>query len=230
MKGTRKEKLQSLLAAQNYDHLSSAEKEALFKVILEHDELFVLHPSEIGKIDAPPAKIEVENLSPVREPTYTYPEKAKEIISKLVQDMEKKGVIEPSTAAWLSPIVLVLKPDESKRMCLDYRGVNKHLAADIYLLPRLEELVEVASGNKYYATLDLKEAYFKVELEEPSRDLTTFSDGVSLYRFKRLPFGLSYSPVIFSRQIAQVLGPLIRLGWTRNYLDNIIIFALILIL
>ncbi len=76
--------------------------------------------------------------------------------------MEEKGVIEPSTAAWLSPIVLVSKPDGSKRMCLDYRGVNKHLATDIYPLPRLEELVEMASGNKYYATLDLKEAYFQV--------------------------------------------------------------------
>ncbi len=87
-------------------------------------------------------------------------------------------------------------------MCLDYRGVNKHLATDIYPLPRLEELVEMASGNKYYATLDLKEAYFQVELEENSRDLTTFSDGVSLHRFKRLPFGLSCSPTIFFRQSA----------------------------
>ncbi len=62
-------------------------------------------------------------------------------------------------------------------------------------------------------------------MEELSRDLTSFSDGVSLYRFKRLPFGLSCSPAIFSRQIAQVLAPLIRLGWTQNYLDDIIIFA-----
>ncbi len=68
-------------------------------------------------------------------------------------------------------------------MCLNYRGVNKHLATDIYPLPRLEELVEMASGNKCYATLDLKEAYFQVELEENSRDPTTFSDGMLLYRF-----------------------------------------------
>ncbi len=60
--------------------------------------------------------------------------------------MEDRDMIEPSTAAWLSPIVLVNKPDGSKRMCLDYRGVNKHLAADIYPLPRLEELVKLASG------------------------------------------------------------------------------------
>ncbi len=62
--------------------------------------------------------------------------------------MEDKGATEPSTAAWLSPIVCVSKPDGGKGLCLDYRGVNKDLATDIYPLPRLEELVEVASGNK----------------------------------------------------------------------------------
>lgn len=112
--------------------------------------------------------------------------------------MEEKGVTEPSTAAWLSPIVLVAKPDGSKWMCLDYRGVNTHLDTDIYSLPSLEKLVEVASGNKFYTTIDLKEVYFQVELDEASRDLTTFSDGVSLYRFKRLLFGLRCSPAIFS--------------------------------
>ncbi len=65
----------------------------------------------------------------------------------------------------------------------------------------------MASGNKFYATLDLKDAYFQVVLDEKSRDITTFSDGVSLYRFKRLPFGLSGGPAIFSRQMAQLLSP-----------------------
>ncbi len=65
----------------------------------------------------------------------------------------------------------------------------------------------MASGNKFYASLDLKDAYFQVVLDEDSRDITTFSDGVSLYRFKRLSFGLSCSPAIFSRQMAQLLSP-----------------------
>ncbi len=120
-------------------------------------------------------------------------------------------MIELSTAAWLSPVVLVNKPDGSKRMCPDYRGVNKHLAVvDIYPPLRLEELVELAYGNKFYATLDLKDAYFQVVLDESSRDITTFSDGISLYQCKRLPFGLSCSPAISSRQMAQLLSPLIR--------------------
>ncbi len=94
-------------------------------------------------------------------------------------------------------------------MCLDYREVNSHLTTDIYPLPRLEELVETALGNQYYATLNLKDAYFQVMLGEESRDVTTFSGGVSLYKFKRLPFGLNCSPAIFSRQMATTLSPLL---------------------
>ncbi len=124
----------------------------------------------------------------------------------MLEDMEEKGIIEHSTAAWLSPIVLVNKPDGSKRLCLDYRQVNKHLATDIYPLPRLEELMDQAAGHKYYVTLDMREAYFQLLLDEESRGLTTFSDGVTLYRFKRLPFGLNCSPAIFFKAYGLSIG------------------------
>ncbi len=66
--------------------------------------------------------------------------------------------------------------------------MNKHLTIDIYPLPRLEELVDRAAGHNFYATLDMREAYFQIILDENSRDLTAFSDGVTLYRFRRLSF------------------------------------------
>ncbi len=139
--------------------------------------------------------------------------------------MEDRQIIEKSTSAWLSPIVLVNKPDGSKRMCLDYRHVNKHLATDIYPLPRLEELVDQAAGHNFYATLDMREAYFQIILYENSRDLTAFSDGVTFYRFRRLPFGLSCSPAIFTRHMATLLSPLLKEGWIKNYLDDLIIWV-----
>ena len=79
-----------------------------------------------------PAKINVDDPRPSRGPSYRYPEEAKAIISEMLEDMEDRKIIERSTSAWLSPIVLVNKPDGSKRMCLDYRHVNKHLSTDIY--------------------------------------------------------------------------------------------------
>ncbi len=53
----------------------------------------------------------------------------------MLQDMAKREIIERSTAACLSFIVLVNKLDGSKRMCLDYRLVNKYLAAEVDPLP-----------------------------------------------------------------------------------------------
>ncbi len=88
----------------------------------------------------------------------------------------------------------------------------------------MEELVDKAAGHNFYATLDMHEAYFKIILDENTRDLTAFSDGVTLYRFRRLPFGLSCSPVIFTRHMA-TLSPLLKEGWIKNYLDDLIIWA-----
>ncbi len=122
----------------------------------------------------PPPHIRVEDPRPSRWHAYRYPERSKQLIADMLQDMEDRQIIERSTAAWLSPIVLVNKPDGSKRMCLVFRHVNKHLATDIYPLPRLEELVEQAAGHPYYVTLDIREAYFQILFDIESRDLTTF--------------------------------------------------------
>ncbi len=72
----------------------------------------------------PPAKINVADPQPSRGPRYRYPEEAKKLIADMLQDMEDRQIIEKSTSAWLSPIVLVNKPDGSKRTCLDYRHVK----------------------------------------------------------------------------------------------------------
>ncbi len=118
-------------------------------LILDNNPLFILSEKELGIISGPPEHIRISDPQPCRGPRYRYPEQAKQIIADMLKDMEERDIIEPSTAAWLSPIVLVSKPDGSKRMCLDYRQVNKHLATDIYPLPRLEELVDQAAGHQY---------------------------------------------------------------------------------
>ncbi len=191
----------------------------------EYEELFILEKRELGLIQQPPAHIQVDDPTPCRSHIYRYPEKAKDIIASILKDLEERDIIEKSTAAWLSPIVLVNKPSGDKRMCQDYRKVNKQLTTDIHPLPNLEELVEHVAGNQYYATLDLKNAYYQLLLDEASMDLTTFSEGINLYRFKCLPFGLSCSASIFVLQLQGALAPLLRQGWVKSYLDDISLCA-----
>ncbi len=65
--------------------------------------------------------------------------------------------------------------------------------------------------------LDLKDAYYQVMLDESSRDLTTFAEGINLERFKRLPFGLSCSASIFVIQLQGALAPLLKEGWVVSF-------------
>ncbi len=222
---TRQEKLQTLLDQTNWEHLEVNEKRQLFRVIKKHHPLFILEEKDLGLMKTTPAHIQVAEPTPCRSVIYRYADKAKEIIKNMIEDMKRKDIIENATSAWLSPIVLVNKPNGEKRMCLDNRKVSQHLSVDIHPLPKLDELAESAAGNSYYAALDMKDAYYQVKVDEASRDLTTFSEGVALYSFNRLPFGLSCSAAIFARQLARVLTPLLKENWLRSYLDNIIIYA-----
>ena len=208
--------MKQLIEKQDWSHLTADQKKQLSQVVLTHNKLFMLDQRDLGTIWGESAHISVANNNPCRSPSYRYPEYAKDAITKMLIDMEERGIIEPSSSAWLSPIVLVNKPDGTKRMCLDFRRMN--LSDDVYPLPQLEDLVGSAAGHQIYVTLDLKDAYFQIPLDENSRDLTTFSDRESLYRFR-----LSCAPAIFSRKMAELLTSLLREGWGKNYLDDVII-------
>ena len=217
--------LESIIGQQDWSHLTPHQRQQLKQLLMKNEAVFILEKYELGKFKDVSAHLNVTDPTPVRAPLFRYPDKAKPLIAEMLEEMRDKDIIEPSTAAWVSPIVLVKKPDGSQHMCLDYRKVNTHLQVDIQPLPRLEELVESAVGNKYYTSLDMKDAYYQIPLDEVSRDLTTFTDGTSLYRFKRLPFGLSCSPAIFVRVMQNMLAPLVKQGWLRNYLDDVVIWA-----
>jgi hypothetical protein len=46
-------------------------------------------------------------------------------IVRQIAILEKQGIIENSTAAYYSQALMVPKPDGSKRLCVDYRPLNK---------------------------------------------------------------------------------------------------------
>nr|GEW81583.1 reverse transcriptase domain-containing protein [Tanacetum cinerariifolium] len=63
-------------------------------------------------------------------------------LSDQLQELADKGFIRPSTSPWGAPLLFVKKKDESFRMCIDYRELNKLTIKNRYLLPRIDDLFD----------------------------------------------------------------------------------------
>lgn len=166
-------------------------------------------------------RIETGDVAPVATRDYRRPLAEVQIIDELVEEYLKKGVIQPSDSPWSSPVVLINKPDGSKRFCVDYRNLNKVIIQDKYPIPRIAELLDKLSGNLYFTTMDLKSGYWHIPVAEEHREKTAFLANGSLYEFKVLPFGVTNGPPTFQRFMKGVLSGLQNV---MVYLDDIICF------
>lgn len=87
------------------------------------------------------------------------------------------GIIRRSHSPWASNVVLVQRKNNDLRLCVDYRQLNERTNKDSYALPKVEELLENLSGNKYFSVLDMKSGYHQVELLEEHKESTAFTVG-----------------------------------------------------
>jgi hypothetical protein len=63
---------------------------------------------------------------------------------------------------------LVKKPHRKYKTCINYQNLNKATEADSYLMPLIDDILGDISGQNYSSTLDLKEAYYNVEVSQKS--------------------------------------------------------------
>ena len=68
--------------------------------------------------------IDVGSARPVKQRYYPVSKKIEEDMHRQVIEMLESGVIEPSTSAWLSPVVMIRKSNDKYRFCLDFRKLN----------------------------------------------------------------------------------------------------------
>ncbi|GKA02800.1 putative reverse transcriptase domain-containing protein, partial [Tanacetum coccineum] len=62
-----------------------------------------------------------------------FPEVFPEDLPEQLQELSDKGFIRPSSSPWGAPVLFVKKKDESFRMCIDYRELNK-LTQRLYMV------------------------------------------------------------------------------------------------
>ena len=138
--------------------------------------------------------------------------------------MLQRGVIEPSTSAWASNLVLVAKPNGTTRACVDYRMLNAKTTRDAYPLPRIDECLDSLSDACWFSTMDLNSGFWQIEMSQDDKEKTAFVTTLGLFQFRVMPFGLVNAPSTFERLMECVLK---GLQWTEClvYMDDIISYS-----
>ncbi|GFW77804.1 hypothetical protein TNCV_3403801 [Trichonephila clavipes] len=118
---------------------------------------------------------------------------------------------------------MVKKKDGSSRMCIDYRKLNQKLVKDKFPLPIIEDVLDTLQEAKVYSTLDLRNGFFHVDVDEDCRKYTSFIVPDGQFEFNKVPFGLSTSPGVFQRYVSSIFRDLTRKGIVISYLDDLVI-------
>ncbi|GFV77912.1 hypothetical protein TNCV_661 [Trichonephila clavipes] len=145
----------------------------------------------------------------------------RDIVDAQVDEWVKNGIVEPCSSPYASQVVVVKKKDGKSRVCIDYRRLNRKLIKDNYPVPLIDDILDCLQNAKIFTTLDLKNGFFHVAVNERSRKFTSFVTHNGQYQFRRMPFGLSTSPSTFMRYINAIFRHLISKSIVLPYMDDI---------
>ncbi|CAC5408177.1 Retrovirus-related Pol polyprotein from transposon 297,Retrovirus-related Pol polyprotein from transposon 17.6 [Mytilus coruscus] len=188
--------------------------------------LFAKDITELGCTKIGKHIIDTGDANPVRQFPYRTTPKTKEEINTHLDEMEEQGIIRKSMSPWSSPILLVAKPNGEKRVCVDYRKLNRLTKIYTQSLPNLSDVLDTLGEKQAqtYSVCDMRQGFWQLELDEQSKEKTAFMTHRGQYEFNRLPYGLANSPATFNLIMNEVIRDL---NWKSAlvYVDDILIYS-----
>ena len=119
----------------------------------------------IGKIKGVNIKLHIDmDIKPVAPPHRRIPYHLRDKVEEEIQRLEDIDVIERVTGPtpWVSPVVIVPKPNGSIRLCVDMRQPNRAIQRERHIIPTLEDILAEVNGSKIFSVIDLNQAYHQV--------------------------------------------------------------------
>ena len=174
----------------------SADDEFRCRLLRQYPSVF----EGVGKLRDYQAAIHMDdNVIPIAQKPRRIPFTLNEKVRAHLQDLTEKDIIEPVTgpSPWVSPVVVTPKPNGDIRLCVDMRRANQAILRERHPIPTIDEILEQLNGSTVFSKIDLRWGFHQVELDEAARPITTFAIDNSLYRYKRLMFGITSAPELY---------------------------------
>ena len=144
------------------------------------------------------------------------------VLSEVPQEEEGQGVY--------SHVFVVKKPSGKYRLILNLRPLNKWVRYKRFRMESIFSVTSLIFPKCYMATVDLRDAYLHIPIRQECQKFLRLAvrlgSATKHLQFRALPFGLSSSPRIFTKVLAEALAPLRLQGVTIvPYLDDLLFIA-----
>ena len=160
--------------------------------------------------------------SPIAKKPYILALKHYDWVRKAIDKLLELGVITESYSSWSASTVVVPKGGGGKRLCVDFRALNKITRTYVWPKPRVEDIFAKLGKAKFYTTLDLRSGYHHIALDKDLIKKTAFVAPFGKYEYLKVPFDLAQAPAYFQNLTNKLLN---GLNFTVAYLDDVIIFT-----
>lgn len=188
----------------SWKELTNEEKSQLEEIIKKFD---ATTDKFLGKTNLMEHTIDTGNNPPVRCRQYRFSPYKLEMINKEVDRLLEMGIIkECEFSEWSNPIIVVIKPDGSIRLCIDARKLNAITSVDAMAIQDINRIFQNFPQARYYSKIDLSQAFNQIPLSEDSMPKTAFEiPGRGFFMFTVTPFGVKNGPSKLCRLLRKVL-------------------------
>ena len=132
---------------------------------------------------------------------YANPQRNSYLLEALHQPIDKNAVElvqNPTSLGFFNRLFLVPKPNNKWRPILDLSKLNLFLKVEKFKMETPETIRTSLQQGEWVTSVDFKDAYFHIPIQEQSRKYLRFHIQGRTYQFKALPFGLSTAPMEFT--------------------------------
>ena len=167
--------------------------------------------------------------SPIVISCYGNPRRNSYLLEALHQLMTKNAielVNKQKSLGFFNRLFLVPKPENKWRPILDLSNLNQFLKVEKFKMETPETIRTSLQQGEWVTSIDFKDAYFHIPIQEQSRKYLRFHVQGRTYQFKALPFGLSTAPLEFTVIAKEVKLMALKQGIRiHQYLDDWLVRA-----
>ena len=116
--------------------LSESEEAQVNQLLCKWKDIFSCPGQKIGCANYVKHRIPLSDPTPIKEPHRRIPPHLYEEVRSHLKEMLDERIIRESSSPFSSPTVLVRKPDNSLRFCVDFRKLNAKTIRDSHAIPR----------------------------------------------------------------------------------------------